>query len=138
MLGSVPDMLHVHKVTELFLTCQYVETYLHFFELDNYVTPQNVTLTSQGAAQKVKDYTQREGEKDAEEEANVLQRYSTISAAVMSEINHFHTDRNKDFNVMMRSFLENQISFHKTVCSNYLVILLLSFDILLFLFTIYM
>ncbi|KAL5267984.1 hypothetical protein ACHWQZ_G004883 [Mnemiopsis leidyi] len=81
MLGSVPDMLHVHK----------------------------------GAAQKVKDYTQREGEKDAEEEANVLQRYSTISAAVMSEINHFHTDRNKDFNVMMRSFLENQISFHKTI-----------------------
>jgi hypothetical protein len=70
---------------------------------------------SQGAAQKVKDYTQREGDKDAEEEANVLQRYSTISAAVMAEINHFHTERNKDFNTMMREFLASQIDFHQNV-----------------------
>ena len=63
----------------------------------------------------MKDYTQREGEKDVEEEANVLQRYSTISAAVMAEINHFHTERNRDFNFMMREFLTSQINFHKNV-----------------------
>ncbi|XP_063686522.1 sorting nexin-18-like isoform X2 [Bolinopsis microptera] len=68
-----------------------------------------------GAAQKVKDYTQREGEKDVEEEAKVLQRYSTISAAVMSEINHFHTERNRDFNFMVRGFIASQIDFHKNI-----------------------
>eukprot|EP00116_Pleurobrachia_bachei_P015817 sb/3476079/ len=78
MLGSVPDMLHVHK----------------------------------GASQKVKDYTNREGEKDSEEEQNISLRYSTISAAVMAEVTHFHTQRNKDFNIMMREFLTSQLEFH--------------------------
>ena len=51
----------------------------------------------------------------ADEEAQVLQRYSTISSAVMAEINHFHESRNTDFNNMMRTFLTSQLDFHKNV-----------------------
>ena len=73
----------------------------------------------------MKDYTQREGEKDVEEEAKVLQRYSTISAAVMSEINHFHAERNRDFNFMVRGFIASQIDFHKNVSFSWLLFHLL-------------
>ena len=69
-----------------------------------------------GAAQRVKDYTRGDGDKDADEEANVLQRYSTISGAVMAEINHFHSERNSDFNAMIREYIATQIEFHKNIC----------------------
>ena len=52
-----------------------------------------------------------------EEEQKVLRRYNTISAAVMAEINHFHRERNTDFNVIIRNFLQTQLQFHKNVCT---------------------
>ncbi|XP_033646458.1 sorting nexin-33-like isoform X2 [Asterias rubens] len=59
---------------------------------------------------------QREDQKmDYEEAETVKRRADVVSYAMMSEINHFHTERVQDFKAMMQAYLGAQITFYQTI-----------------------
>lgn len=57
---------------------------------------------------------------DQSQLTEVTRRTDVVSYGLLSEINHFHSERAEDFKQGMKKFLNEQIVFYEKVCVYFL------------------